>query len=119
MTTLDIAPLGENVFQLERGDGVRKAGKDDAVMIRFGGIETDFTRDKISENPTLPFALEGENLETLLVTHSGSYGQVDARQTLSDAIIVVISKMTLGQKVLVEEEYQEHQNMPKKGGRIW
>ena len=48
MKRSDIVHLGGNVFQLEKGDGVHKPGDDDAVELKFGGVETFFN------SPTLP-----------------------------------------------------------------
>lgn len=108
-----IHPWG-NVFEMEKGDGVQKPGKDDMVEIRFGGIETAFISQKSPQNPTLPVALEEDNFKTCSVTYDGSYGEKENRQRLSDTIVAVISNMTLRQKVLIIEELEADEKRPSK-----
>jgi hypothetical protein len=65
MEACDILHLEGNVIELEKGDGVRRPGENNAFKLKFSGIETGVTSRKILENPSLPFALEKENLETV------------------------------------------------------
>jgi hypothetical protein len=40
MKACDIVYPGGGVFELEKGDGIGKPGKEDAVKLMFGGLET-------------------------------------------------------------------------------
>jgi hypothetical protein len=50
MKASDIIPLGNNAYELEKGDSGRKPGKDDAFKLKFGGVETAFNSRMASEN---------------------------------------------------------------------
>jgi hypothetical protein len=118
MKACDILHLEGNVFELEKGDGVRRPGEDDAFKLKFGRIETGLTSQETPENLSLPFALEDENLTTVWVAHDGSFGQGE-RQRLPEAVFAVIPTMTQGQKVMILEEKadEDRTEFPEEWGK--
>ncbi len=50
MKTSDITPLGGSVYELEKGDGGRRQDKEDIIELKFGGVETDLTPQKLKED---------------------------------------------------------------------
>lgn len=50
MKTSDVTPLGGGVYELEKGCGDRKPSRGDIVELKFGGVETDLTPQKLVEN---------------------------------------------------------------------
>jgi hypothetical protein len=118
MKARDILDFGGNVFELEKGDGVRRPGRDDAVKIEFGGIETGLTFREIPDNPSLPFALEEENLWSVWVAYDSSFGD-GGQWNLAEAVFAVIPTMTLGQKVMIVEDKadKDGKEFPKEWGK--
>ncbi|KAI9726558.1 MAG: hypothetical protein M1834_009000 [Cirrosporium novae-zelandiae] len=102
MKLSNIIPLGECVYELEKGNGGRRPEKDDTVELKIGAVETAFISQAFGEDADvfLPSTLEEKELETIFVAHNGSYGQQE-HETLPDAVFLVIPTMTVGQKVLV------------------
>jgi hypothetical protein len=52
MKISDITLLRDNIYELERNGGNRKPGKDDFVKLKFSGIQTDLTPQRLSEKLT-------------------------------------------------------------------
>lgn len=98
----DIVYPGGNIFELEKGDGIRKPGKGNTVKLRLGVSETSLTPREILKTPSSAF--EG-NLQTVWVSHNG----------LPEAIFAVILKMTLGQKIMIVEKADKDRG---KGAKI-
>jgi hypothetical protein len=94
----DIVYPGGNVFELKKGDSIRKPGKGNTVKLRFGVSETSLTPREILETPSSAFK---GSLQTVWVSHNGLYGK---EKRLPEAIFAIILKMTLGQKIMIVEE---------------
>jgi hypothetical protein len=50
MKISDVTPLGDGVYELEKGSGDRKLRGGDLVKLQLGGIQTAFTFPKFMEN---------------------------------------------------------------------
>lgn len=77
--------------------------------------------DSTNSSSSLPSYLEEDKLETVLVVHDGSYmDDKKEQQHLPGAVVSVVSKMTIGQKVLISEEIEEEnrQGERRKGVKI-
>ncbi len=92
-----VYPRG-NVFELEKGDGIRKFGKGNIVKLRFDVSEISLTPREILETPSSAF--EG-SLQIVWVSHNNLY---EKEKRLSEAIFAIILKMTLRQKIMIVEE---------------
>ncbi|KAI9736735.1 MAG: hypothetical protein M1834_000939 [Cirrosporium novae-zelandiae] len=105
MKISQITPLRENVFELKKGHNSLGLNKEDTAVIKFGGIQTAFTLNECKEDTDvyLPLSLE-EHLVTVSVAHDGSYKDKQGKQQiLLEKMFKVLSKMEIGQRLLIKE----------------
>jgi hypothetical protein len=53
MQLSDITALGDGMYELEKGQSDGKLGKDGIAELKFGGIKTGFTPQKLRESRRL------------------------------------------------------------------
>ncbi|KAL5324767.1 hypothetical protein ACEPPN_005884 [Leptodophora sp. 'Broadleaf-Isolate-01'] len=107
MKIYDIIPLGDGVYEMEKGVGDRKLGEGDLAKLLFGGIAAASTPQSFPENDEvfLPSSLEEDKLMTLFASYDGSYEDDQGkRQHLFSTVLKVVQSMKEGQKVLIIEE---------------
>ncbi|KAH6667756.1 hypothetical protein B0J14DRAFT_567126 [Halenospora varia] len=120
MKVSDITPLGEGVYELEKGFSDRKLGNGDVVKLRLGGVLTGYTSQELTGdvNMCLPPALEEDRLMTLFVGYDGWYEDHQSiQQRLSKEVLRVVQTMKVGQKVLIVEEKEDRNPEEEKADR--
>ncbi|KAH8792194.1 hypothetical protein F5882DRAFT_437771 [Hyaloscypha sp. PMI_1271] len=103
-------PLGDGVYELEKGFSDRKLRNGDMVKLRLGGFVTGSTPQTLAGNVNmrLPSSLEEDKLVTLLVGYDGWYeDHQGTQQCLSDKVLRVVQEMKVGQKVLITKEKED------------